>query len=96
MERYRQAIRNEKEFIAVNQALENPEKEIKVTDNQPPISILKRSVRYPNRPELHFQRPNHSHPHCPWPLARQPYRGDYVIHSDWHPRLPHHRLTCLC
>jgi hypothetical protein len=95
MDRYRQAIRNDKEFTAINKALANPETEIKITESQPP-PILKRNVRYPNRPELHFQRPNHSHPKCPWPLARQPYRGDYSIHSDWHPRLPHHRLTCLC
>lgn len=94
MDRYRQAIRNDKEFTAINKALENPETEIKVTDNQP--VIVKRNVRYPNRGELHFQRREHSHPRCPWPLARQPYRGDYSIHSDWHPRLPHHRLTCLC
>jgi hypothetical protein len=82
------------EFTAVNKALENPETEIKVTDNQQPI--LKRNVRFPNRTQSHFQRSNHTHPHCPWPLARQPYRGDYSIHSDWHPRLPHHRLSCLC
>jgi hypothetical protein len=95
MDQYRQAIRNDKEYTAVNKVLENPEIEVKTIDNQQP-PVLKRNVRYPNRGEIHFQRRNHSHPRCPWPLARQPYRGDYSIHSDWHPRLPHHRLTCLC
>jgi hypothetical protein len=95
MNRFRQALQNEKEFTAINKVLKNPEIEIKITDSQPP-PILHRNVRYPNRSELHFQRPNHSHPQCPWPLSRQPYRGDYSIHSDWPPRLPHHRLTCLC
>lgn len=67
-----------------------------MTDTQPPVPIIKRNVRYANRPQYHFQREEHSHPQCPWPLARRPFRGDYSIHSDWHPRLPHHRLTCLC
>ncbi|CAF1491743.1 unnamed protein product [Adineta ricciae] len=93
MDRYRQAIRNEKEYSGVNRALEKPETDIQVSEDQP---VLKRNVRFPNRPTVHFQRRTHSHTNCPWPLARQPYRGDYSIHMDWHPRLPHHRLTCLC
>ncbi|UJR09235.1 hypothetical protein I4U23_013481 [Adineta vaga] len=97
MDRYRQAIRNEKEYGAVNKALENPETDIQVINDQPPEQpVLRRNVRFPNRPAAHFQRRSHSHTNCPWPLARQPYRGDYSIHMDWHPRLPHHRLTCLC
>ena len=27
---------------------------------------------------------------------KRPYRGDFLIHYDWHPRLPHHSLPCLC
>ncbi|CAF0926036.1 unnamed protein product [Rotaria sordida] len=103
MDRFRQAIRDDKEFNAINKVLENPETEIKITNNeqsthclqqQPPI--LTHNVHHSNRRQVHFQRRSHSHPKCPWPLARRPYRGDYSIHSDWHPRLPHHRLTCLC
>ncbi|CAF1294751.1 unnamed protein product [Rotaria sp. Silwood1] len=101
MDRFRQAIRNDKEFHAINKALENPETEIKITNTDQSLqeqqqAILTRNVRDPNRPQVHFQRRSHSHPKCPWPIARRPYRGDYSIHMDWHPRLPHHRLTCLC
>ena len=82
------------EFTAINQVLENPSSEVKVTDTQPPV--VQRRGRFANRPANHFQRRSHSHSQCPWPLARHPYRGDYSIHMDWHPRLPHHGLTCLC
>ncbi|CAF3377246.1 unnamed protein product [Rotaria socialis] len=98
IDRFRQATKNDKEIDAINKAIENPETEIKITSNVPPVQqpALTRNVRYPNRPLFHFQRRSHSHSKCPWPLARHPFRGDYSIHSDWHPRLPHHRLTCLC
>ena len=69
--------------------LENPQVEVKLVDNQRP-------TRYSERDKIHFQRRTHSHSKCPWPLAHRPYRGDYSIHMDWHPRLPHHRLPCLC
>ena len=87
------------EFTAIHKAMENPQTDIKVVDEPSLVSqssMSRRNVRYPNRPAVHFQRRSHSHSQCPWPLARQPYRGDYSIHQDWHPRLPHHRLTCLC
>ncbi|CAF1263089.1 unnamed protein product [Adineta steineri] len=97
MNQYRQALQNDKEFNAVNKAVENSESQLKLTDDQSPQEpVLKRNYRYPNRAPGHFQRRSHSHSHCPWPIARQPFRGDYSIHMDWHPRLPHHRLTCLC
>lgn len=96
MERYRQVNRNEKDYPAVAQVLADPSVEVKITDNQPPPVIYKRNVRYANRGDVHFQREEHSHSKCPWPLARRPYRGDFSIHYDWHPRLPHHRLSCLC
>ncbi|CAF4655844.1 unnamed protein product, partial [Rotaria sp. Silwood2] len=87
-------------FNAINKVLENPETEVKITNTDQSLQeqqpILTRNARYSNPPKVHFQRHSHSHPRCPWPLARRPYRGDYSIHGDWHPRLPHHRLTCLC
>ena len=87
------------EWTAIHKAMDNPQTDINVVDDSSLVSqssMPRRNVRYPNRPAVHFQRRSHSHSQCPWPLARQPYRGDYVIHRDWHPRLPHHRLTCLC
>lgn len=88
------------EIQAINQVLENPETEVKIINKDPPQQqqqpIVTRISRSSNRAKTHFQRENHSHSQCPWPLARRPFRGDFSIHYDWHPRLPHHRLTCLC
>lgn len=86
------------EVNAIAKALENPETDITVVSTDPPLQqpMLTRNVRFPNRAQSHFQRTHHSHPKCPWPLARRPFRGDFAIHYDWHPRLPHHRLSCLC
>ncbi len=27
---------------------------------------------------------------------KNPHRGDFLIHYDWHPKLKHHSLPCLC
>jgi hypothetical protein len=88
------------EFKAVNHVLDNPQQEVQTIDTSPiltgPTQTAHQHIDGNHRARNHFQRRSHSHSQCPWPLAHRPYRGDYSIHMDWHPRLPHHRLTCLC